>query len=101
MLSTPRGMPGYSTLGDLYIRTHDEGPVSNYKRELDLQTGVLRVSYTLHGAQYSREMFASAQDGVLVVHLTVDRPDALAFALTLDRPEDYTVTVPDARITWF
>lgn len=33
MLSTPRGMPGYSTLGDLYIRMRGENRVSNYKRQ--------------------------------------------------------------------
>ena len=73
MLSTPRGMPGYSTLGDLYIRMHGEGEVSSYKRQLDLATGVSRVSYTMNGTHYEREMFASAPDGVIGVRLTADR----------------------------
>lgn len=95
MLSTPRGMPGYSSLGDLYIRTHGEGKVTDYKRHLDLDTGVLRVTYTMNGAHFVREMFASAPDSVIVVHLTADRPGALSFALNLDRPEDYAVSVLD------
>ena len=97
MLSTPRGMPGYSTLGDLYIRMRGEGQVTSYKRQLDLQTGVLRVSYTMNGTHYEREIFASAPDGVIVVHLTAERRGALSFTLTLDRPEDYAVTVLGPR----
>jgi alpha-L-fucosidase 2 len=97
MLSTPRGMPGYSTLGDLYIRTRGEGQVKNYKRQLDLQTGMLRVSYTLNGTHYAREMFASAPDGVVVVHLTADRPGVLSFALGLDRHDDFSVKVLDSH----
>ncbi len=97
MLSTPRGMPGYSTLGDLYIRTRGEGQVTNYKRQLDLQTGVLRVSYMLDGRYYAREMFASAPDNVIVLHLTADQPEALSFTLSLDRPDDFSVKVLDSH----
>ena len=48
MIAIPAGMPGYSTLGDLYLRASGKGEVSDYRRELDLDTGVARVSYMLN-----------------------------------------------------
>jgi alpha-L-fucosidase 2 len=92
MISNPRGMPGYSTLGDLYLRAAGEGgPVSAYRRELDLQTGVLRVSYTMGGVHYVREVFASAPDNVVVIHLTADKSAALSFHVGMDRPADFAL----------
>src|SRR6185437_4405362 len=49
MIAIPPGMPGYSTLGDLYLRSSDKGAVSDYRRQLDLDTGVARVTYTRNG----------------------------------------------------
>ncbi|MFL6414347.1 MAG: glycoside hydrolase N-terminal domain-containing protein, partial [Bryobacteraceae bacterium] len=66
MLSTPRGMPGYVTLGDLYLRSGNNGEATDYRRELDLTTGIASVTYTLRDAHYRREAFASAPDHVMV-----------------------------------
>ncbi|MFL6414407.1 MAG: glycosyl hydrolase family 95 catalytic domain-containing protein, partial [Bryobacteraceae bacterium] len=91
MLSTPRGMPGYVTLGDLYLRSGNDGEATDYRRELDLTTGIASVTYTLGDAHYRREAFASAPDHVMVLHLTADKPDSLTFAVTMDRPSDFDV----------
>lgn len=45
MIAIPPGMPGYSTLGDLYLRTAGDTYVTEYRRELDMDTGVLRTTY--------------------------------------------------------
>ena len=45
MIPTPRRMPGYSTLGDLYLRSGSDGEATDYRRELDLTSG-LRPSLT-------------------------------------------------------
>ena len=95
MISNPRGMPGYSTLGDVYIRSPDSEQVGGYRRELDLGTGVLRVSYALNGVRYNREIFASARDDVIAVHLTADKPRSLSFIVSMDRPADFSVVVLD------
>ena len=41
MIGIPPGMPSYSTLGDLYLRSSIKGTVSDYRRQLDLETGVV------------------------------------------------------------
>jgi len=97
MLSTPRGMPGYSTLGDLYLRSTVDSPVNNYRRSLDLDRGIVHSSYIQDGTEYQREVFASAPDQVVVIHLTANRPGAISFKLSMDRPADFTTVALDAH----
>jgi alpha-L-fucosidase 2 len=91
MIPSPRGMPGYSTLGDLYVRSSRDGEVTDYRRDLDLMTGVASVSYKLAGVRYRRDVFASAPDRVLILHLTADKPGSLTLEITVDRPSDFDV----------
>jgi alpha-L-fucosidase 2 len=92
MIGIPAVMPGYSTLGDLYLRSMKHGALSDYRRQLDLGSGVVRVSYALDGVRYTREVFASVPDEVIVMRFTADRKGAIAFRATMDRPADFSVT---------
>lgn len=85
----------YQTLGDLRINFdgHDPATISDYHRQLDLETAVVTVRYRSGGVTYTREVFCSAPDDVLVVRLTADRPGALTFTATLSRSER-AVTTP-------
>jgi len=91
MIGIPPGMPGYSTLGDLYLRSTKHGAVSNYRRQLDLGTGIVRVTYLMDGVRYTREVFASVPDEVIVLRLTADRKGSVAFRANMDRPADFSV----------
>ena len=95
MIPTPRGMPGYSTLGDLYLRSPEKAGVTDYRRELDLATGVVRVTYTQNGIRYTREVFASIPHQVIAVHITASRKGAISFRASIDRPDDFTVQARD------
>ncbi len=53
MIAIPSGMPPYSTLGDLYLRSTEIASVTNYRRQLDLNTGIVRMTYSA-GALISR-----------------------------------------------
>jgi len=70
----------------LYMAHSDDG-LRNYKRELDLDTAIVGVSYDVDGVAYRREVFASHRDGLLVIQLTCDRPDGLAMRVSLDGDE--------------
>ena len=83
----------YQTLGDLWMRfDHHEDP-RDYRRELDLDTGIARVTYRLGNALFTREVFASNPNQALVVHLTCDQPGRISLSARLDRPADATVSV--------
>ena len=79
--------PSYQTLGDLQLNFGTyRGGVTNYRRELDIENAVARVSYTHNRINYVREIFSSAPDQVLVVRLTADKPGSLTFTSKLSRP---------------
>jgi alpha-L-fucosidase 2 len=91
MIGIPHGMPPYSTVGDLYLRSANDDEITDYRRELDLKTGVVRVSYLQGGVHFIREVFASAPDHVIVVHITADRKNAISLSASMDRPGDFAV----------
>lgn len=91
MLGIPLKMPGYSTLGDLYLRAASRSPAADYRRQLDLATGVARVTYTQDGVHYTREVFASGPDQLIVMRITADKPRAITLRASMDRPADFAV----------
>jgi alpha-L-fucosidase 2 len=88
MMGTPSRLESYQSLGDLRLTFDHEGAITDYRRELDLDAAIARVTYRVDGVRYTREVFASHPDRVIVVRLTVDRPGALTFSTWIDRQQD-------------
>lgn len=76
----------YLPMGDLYIAMEHGQVGHDYWRELDLGTAMATVSYGVGGVRYTREVFASHPDQVLMVRLAAERPGMLSFTATLDSP---------------
>lgn len=77
----------YQTLGDLLLGFDSlHRQVNDYRRELDLETAVASVRYRSGGVTFTREIFSSAPDGVLVLRLSADQPEVLNFVAKLSRP---------------
>ncbi|MEW6237781.1 MAG: glycoside hydrolase family 95 protein [Candidatus Omnitrophota bacterium] len=79
----------YQTLGDLMLRFPSIPAASVYRRELDLDEAIARVSYQVNGAIYCREVFSSPVDQVIVVRIACDKPGLLTFDVNLTRPENF------------
>ncbi|GIV18263.1 MAG: alpha/beta hydrolase [Armatimonadota bacterium] len=77
----------YQMLGDLRLRFEGHTKATNYHRELDLTTGIVRVQYQVDNVTYTREHFASLSEEVIVIRLTSSQPGKLSFEATLSRPE--------------
>jgi alpha-L-fucosidase 2 len=82
----PNGMP-YQTVGDLQLHFPGHENPSNYRRELSLDDATVRIGYDAGGVHYTREIFTSLTDQVIVVRLTADKPGALAFTATWATPQ--------------
>src|SRR5437763_996688 len=61
----------YQTLGNLHLSFSGDTstPVEKYRRELNLNDAVAHLEFSRGGATFAREMFASAPDQVMVLHL--------------------------------
>ena len=80
----PWGYASYQPLGNLWLDFPGHEEVEDYRRELNLDAGVAGVRYRVDQTWFSREVFSSPVDQVLVVHLSADRPGALTFSARLE-----------------
>lgn len=85
MSSAPHYFGPYQPLGDLILKVKGHEKAIDYRRELDLQTGIASVDYKVAGIHYHRELFSSAVDQVLIVRLTASQPGALTLMARLSR----------------
>jgi alpha-L-fucosidase 2 len=93
MMAHPvRQMP-YETVGDLFLDFPTNQGVTDYRRELNLDAAVAKVSYTSGGVKFTREMFASPVDQVIVIHLTAEQPGQISFTAGIRSRQKTTVTV--------
>ncbi|EMI43331.1 large secreted protein [Rhodopirellula sp. SWK7] len=83
MMGKPIYQSAYQPLGDLYLRFPQGEQASDYRRELDLRNAVSTVSYRVGDARFTRKVFASQPDQVIVMRLECDQPGRLSFDLSL------------------
>lgn len=67
----------YQPLGDVVIYQQTDGEVTNYWRELDLTNARISTHFNVGNATFSREIFSSAPDQVMVLKLTTNTKGAL------------------------
>ena len=83
LMGYPVEQQKYQSLADLLLFFEKETKATGYKRWLDLNTGVTGVEYSINGVTFRREVFSSAPDQVIVVHLTASKPGSLSFKAQL------------------
>ncbi|MDW7761902.1 MAG: glycoside hydrolase family 95 protein [Acidobacteriota bacterium] len=75
----------YQSLGRLVLRfpSKETDPVTEYRHMLDLDAAVVRTEYVQEGVRFTREVFVSPVDQVIVVRITADRPGQVSFKAQL------------------
>lgn len=92
-MAQPLRQSPYQTVGDLIITMAGSDAVKKYRRELNLDTAIATTEFVVGTVAYTREMWVSPVDQVLVVRLTAkelarpDRPATLAFTLSTATPQ--------------
>ncbi|GGJ40349.1 glycoside hydrolase family 95 protein [Streptomyces brasiliensis] len=96
-LGSPSEQVAYQVLGDLELAFTGTDEVTDYERELDLETAVVRTSYTRGGVRHLREVFASSPDQVIVVRMTTDTPGGIGFTARFTTPQRANDSAVDER----
>ena len=83
-MSVPLRQEKYQPFGDLHLHFPGQEKASDYRRQLDIDSGISTVRYRIGDATFTREVFSSFPDQVIVVHLDCDKPGQLTFNATMD-----------------
>lgn len=83
LMGYPVEQQKYQSTADLLLFFDDEDDISDYRRWLDMETGIVHVEYNSGGVKFHREIFSSAPDQVLVVRLSSDTKGSLNFRTQL------------------
>jgi alpha-L-fucosidase 2 len=83
LMGYPVEQQKYQSLANLHLFFKNQDSITDYKRWLNLETGISGVSYRANGIIYQREVFASAPDQVIVVRLTADKPNSISVKTNL------------------
>jgi alpha-L-fucosidase 2 len=90
MMGIPVKQMAYQPLGDMLLMFPQGEKTTSYRRELDLETAVSTVSYSIGSSfgavNYTRKTFASHPDNAIVMRLESDREGQLSFDLLLTSP---------------
>jgi alpha-L-fucosidase 2 len=78
----------YQSLGDLYFKLDHSDTISEYRRELNLDEAIARVTYNVGKVTYKREYFSSSLDQGIVIRLTCNKPGGLSLSARLARVKD-------------
>jgi alpha-L-fucosidase 2 len=101
--SVPKSQEAYQPIGDLILFFEDAN-VTDYRRELNMKTGVAKVSYRLGETIITRQAFVSWPDRVLVMRISADKPGRVSFGAQFRGPYLETrVADPDRLVmdgTW-
>ena len=79
----------YMPLGDLSINMELPGKAKEYSRSLDIGSALATVSFTANEVNFTREVFVSAPDEVMVIHIFADKPGSVTFTCNIDGRDDY------------
>jgi alpha-L-fucosidase 2 len=86
-----RNQPCYQPLGDLFLSLApstgvDSASVRDYRRSLELATGIATTEFTRAEVRHRREVFVSHPDRIVAVRHSVDTPGTLALSVRLATP---------------
>ncbi len=100
MLGIPRRVRPYQSMGDVWIEFPGAAKksFSNYYRDLNVDQSIANVRYVQSGVKYTREIFASHPDNIIVMRLTASQKASISMNISLHRERDAVSLVQDNRV---
>jgi alpha-L-fucosidase 2 len=75
------GCQMYQPMGDVIIYQKTDGEITNLYRDLNLVNATATTQFSVNGTKYTREVFSSAPDQVIILKITSNTKGALNFGL--------------------
>ncbi|MGZ8524028.1 MAG: glycoside hydrolase family 95 protein [Chitinophagaceae bacterium] len=73
----------YMPLGNLVIKQNFKDTIaSSYYRDLNIKDAVTTTQFTIDGTEFTRQVFSSAPDQVIVIRLSANKPRQLNFSVS-------------------
>ncbi len=94
----PAAQQAYQPLGDLLLSLEGTEKAEDYYRELDMESGVAKIRFRAGDAVFTREVFVSYPDRVMVARLTCDRPGRVSAQVQLKSPYQDSVIAKPGRL---
>lgn len=80
-----QGMP-YQTAGTLDLSFPEHDNYTNYYRELNIEKAIATTRYEVNSVTYTRRVFSSFPDQVIILKLEADKPGAINFTAFMNHP---------------
>ncbi len=90
LTKSPTSFRSYEPLADLWIEMDHTPKIEEYRRQLDLQTGINSVQYRADSVRMKREALISAVDDIVAIRLTASKP-VIRAKVYLTRSKDMNV----------
>jgi len=91
LLGTPPRFRSYQTFGDIFLSFDSLINYTDYKRELNLNNGISTTTFKINEVTFTREVFSSAPDNVVIIHINTDKPGTINTKISLEREKDAIV----------
>jgi alpha-L-fucosidase 2 len=91
-MSVPLHQKAYQPFGDLRMTFPGRGDVTDYRRELDLDSATVKVTYRVGDTTFTREYFATFPNQLIVCRISADKPGRVHFTARLESPHKSATT---------
>lgn len=92
-------MGNYQPFGDLFIDAPALASATDYRRELTLSDAIHRTTFKVGETRFTREVFSSHPDKVMVIRLTADRPASITCTVRLTDMHKAAITATSNTLT--
>lgn len=87
----------YQPLGDIIIHQQLNGEPTAYYRDLNISNATSTTRFTINAVEYTREIFSSAPDQVIVIKLKAGKAKALNFTVDVGHELKYERSVTTSK----
>ena len=89
----PPEVRSYQPFGDLLINYKWKSSPEDYRRQLDLETGIATTHFRVDGKKYTQKVWISAPDNLMVVQIQSENGGLINSSFQLKRERDVAIKV--------